>query len=162
MNWNEISHNPMALMLIFGAAFIIWTKLKPAIEGLRTEYRRRTNAIEALGQSQDELARVEMKAASILDIMSDNQEKIMTGTIKACEAIVVATEKHRETVAEFSKLVFPENKKDALQYANEVDKDRIYSEMGHRAAGKSDDEAAALAEEEAQRPTSYMTETGIL
>lgn len=75
-------------------------------------------------------------------------EKMLTGATKACEAIAVSTEKHRMTVEQLGKLLFDGGSKDALQVAQEEDRDRHYAEIAYRIAGKTPEEAKMLAEEE--------------
>ncbi len=134
--------NPIALIVALLAAYIIFDKGK-AFYG-RWQETRRAQA-SALKSVADVLA----KATTL-------QEQMLGGAIKACEAIAVETAKHRASVDAFSKLVFKhdadrekDKDRDAVQAPSESDKDRFYSEMTHRAAGKTSEEAAALAEEEA-------------
>ncbi len=81
-----------------------------------------------------------------------SQEKAMAGTVKACAAIAIATDKHRESVAELGKMFFGSDPgREALQNATEEYKDKTYRKMEHRAAGKTEEEAEALAEVEIEQ-----------
>ncbi len=132
--------NPIVLIVALLAAFIIYDKGK-AFYGRWQETRRaRTSALNSV-------AEVLAKAATL-------QEQMLGGAIKACEAIAVETAKHRASVDAFAKLVFKQETdkdkdRDAVQAPSEADKDLFYSKMEHRAAGKTAEEAKALAEEEA-------------
>lgn len=87
-----------------------------------------------------------------LDDAAKMSEKILIGTTKACEAIAITTEKHRETVASLGKLLFgPGAGKDALTQPSERDRDQLAAEMAYRAQGHSPEKAKALAEAEMDR-----------
>lgn len=93
--------------------------------------------------------------AKSLDSASNMQEKILTGTTKACESIAVTTEKHRQTVASLGKMIFgAEAGKDALTQPSEQARDILHAEMAYRAQGNSPEEARALAEAEIERENS--------
>ncbi len=90
-----------------------------------------------------------------LDEAAKSQEKIMIGTTKACEAIAVTTERHRETVASLGKLLFGSGTgRDALSQPTEEDRDRLSAELAYRAQGHSPEAAQVLADAEIDRERS--------
>lgn len=121
---------------------------------------RLNDVLEILVKSQ---VSMEMRLATESDRFSKSlesaasmSEKILTGTAKACEAIAVTTEKHRETVASLGKLLFGTGSgKDALTQPSEQDRDLLAAEMAYRAQGNSPGEARALAEAEIEREASF-------
>ncbi len=101
-----------------------------------------TGLVDAADRWDTRMAKVE----KLLADAASNSDKILTGSTKACEAIAVATDKHRATVEEFSKTIFgKERGKEALEAPSDLDKDRAYREMQYRAEGKTSEEAADAA-----------------
>ncbi len=81
-----------------------------------------------------------------------NSEKLLAGSLKACEAIATETAQHRASVEAFSKNLFGQEANDrgreALEIPSDRDKDKHFREMEHRAAGATDSEARDLAEQD--------------
>jgi hypothetical protein len=177
----QIVSNPVTVAALSILVYFATTKIIAAVKHAREESAKRNKAnidtVARLAISQEALAaelataRTDFAAclrllASRTDYLTESlnssakaSEKILEGTTKACEAIAVATDKHRETVAEFTKLVVgPGMSKDSLETATDEHKDRVFSEMAHRAAGETPERARELAElEEMQAANSYPT-----
>ncbi len=88
----------------------------------------------------------------LLKDAATNSEKLLAGSLKACEAIATETAQHRASVEAFSKNLFGQEANDrareALEIPSERDKDKHFREMEYRAAGSTDTEARDLAEQD--------------
>lgn len=90
--------NQTIIYAVFAAmiAFIAWDKISPRIKKIFSERKSQTQATADLIVAIDKLT---------LALNSDESTKMLTGTLKACEAIATATVELRNEVAAFGKLV---------------------------------------------------------
>ncbi len=108
-----------------------------------------------LSTESEKLCLVSLELKKALDDAARMSEKILIGTTKACEAIAMTTEKHRETVAALGKiLVGSSSGGDPLTQPTEQAKDLLAAEMVYRAQGHGAEEARALAADEIERESS--------
>ncbi len=137
--------NPMVLIIVALAVFAAFQKSREMLKKyLASKSESETRNADAMNKLTAALEKWDVQEST------KRAETLLAGTIKACEAIAVATDAHRKVVEAFSKTVFG-NDKDALQQADDLERDKLYVQMQHRAAGKSPEEARILAENEVEQ-----------
>ncbi len=138
--------NPLVIVILTLALAAIgykaWEILKKALAERREANAAYGAAMCQMTSAMRDWVAVQAETKKTLDSMA-------TGTTKACLAIALATDKHRESVDAFSKAVFGQGgREDALQKPEDKDKNRIYREMEYISKGKAVEEARILAEQD--------------
>ncbi len=162
--FSQALSNPVVVGILVLAAVALGNQLLKFLKAMKADYDAKAQAANAalanlagaihlatetlsavVGEADARLVRVE----KLLADATASSEKLLTGSLKACEAIATATDKHRASVEAFSENLFGRDRgKEALEIPSEIDKDRAYTEMQFRAAGKTPEEARDLAEQE--------------
>lgn len=155
--------NPLVIVILaigaFGACQWLWKQAK-AWKAASDEQKQVANAAienlacainHAVGKLVDSIDRYDGRMVAVEKLLTDaasTSDKLLAGTLKACEAIATETAQHRASVEAFSKNLFGQEPNKSLEMPTEYEKDKVYREMEYRAAGKPDNEARDLAEQD--------------
>lgn len=145
----------LASIGIYHGSILLAAKLKARGAAKEAIAKASNDNMADLTQALSQAILVLKEVALVTKDASALQEKILIGTTKACEAIAITTEKHRETVISLGRLLLgPEGAKDSLTQPTEDDRDRLAAEMAFRAMGHAPGEAKDLAAAEIERESS--------